>query len=271
MKKLGTLLLGGLAALGLAGCGNGQQVDPDLVTVRIGLVGEQLDQWEHARDTLLDAGINLELVRFTGWVEPNVALAEGELDLNAFQTYSFLDNFNDSNNQNLVPIAETVIMHFGIYSDSVTDLADVPVGGQVSIPDDPTNLGRALLVLQSAGLIEIDPAVGFVPTPNDIVYNPLELTFVEVTAQQLPRTMSDVALALMNASIANDAGLNPHEDALFLEPLTPNSPFINIIAARLEDADNEVFQTIVEHFQTDEVAAIIDRISAGASFPVWTH
>lgn len=270
MKKLGTLLLSGLAVLGLAACG--QAASSDDTVVRLGVMDQDQRHWEHVVETLAEEGITLELVRFTDWVLPNVALAEGELDLNSFQTYSFKENFNEANNQNLVPIAETQIMHFGIYSSAISNLSELEVGASVSLPNDPTNGGRALLILQHAGLVEIDPAAGFMPSIEDITSNPYELTFTEVQAQMLPSTLPDVTLVLMNASIANDAGLNPHEDALFLEPLPlgEHSPFINVIAARPEDADRDVFQTVVAHFQTDEVAAIITEITSGASFPVWT-
>jgi len=270
MKKLGTLLLSGLAVLGLAACGQAASTDDN--HVRMAVMDADQSAWEHAVSTLAEEGITLELVRFTDWVAPNVALAEGEVDLNAFQTYSFKDNFNEANNQNLVPIAETVIMHFGIYSNDISSLDDLYVGASVSLPNDPTNGGRALLILQHAGLIEIDPAAGFMPTINDITSNPFELEFNEVQAQMLPSTLPDVTLVLMNASIANDAGLNPHEDSLFLEPLPlgEHSPFINVIAARPEDADREIFQTIIAHFQTDEVAEIIREVTNAASFPVWT-
>jgi len=282
MRKLGTLLLSGFLSLGLAACGNSQNAADtsgrsdegaatELEVVRIGLTGANNDQWEHVQSTLLEEGIDLQLVLFTDWVTPNTSLVDGSLELNNFQTYGFLDTFNEQNGQNLVPIGETMVMHFGVYSDSITDLADVPVGAQVTLPNDAANMGRALLLLQTAGLIEIDPAVGFLPTPGDITDNPLELTFIELEAQQLPRSIVDVDLTLMNASIAVDGGFNPERDAIFLEPLMENSPYLNIIVARYEDADNETFQTVVRHFQTAEVAAIIARMFDGSARAVFDY
>ena len=267
MKKIGRVLTLAAAALGLAACGGAS--DPDTETVRVGVVGEQLEHWEHVQSTLADVGIDLEIVRMTDWVTPNVALVERELDINAFQTIAFLEIFNAENGAELVSIGNTVIMPFGIYSNEINSLADIPQGAQVTIPDDPNNGGRALLLFQHAGLITLDPAAGITPTPSDITDNPLDLEFVEVVAQQLPRTLPDVTLSAINASIAVDAGLVPQEDALFLEPLADNSPFINVIATRPENANSATLRTVVEHFQTDEVAAIIERITLGNQFPMW--
>ncbi|MCL1950482.1 MAG: MetQ/NlpA family ABC transporter substrate-binding protein [Turicibacter sp.] len=271
MKKFATLLLSGLAVASLAACGATGGSSDSEQTVRVGVVGEQLDQWEHVRDTLAEEGITLEIVRFTDWVAPNTALVEGDLDINAFQSINFLDNYNATNGQNLVPIGNTMIMYFGIYSDTLDSLDNVPVGATVALPEDVANFARGLLLLEAAGFIELAPDSGWLPTAEDIVANPLELELVSVQAQMLPRTMPDVTLTLMNASVANDAGINPHEEALLLEELDVNSPFINAIVARPEDADSELLRTVVEHFQTDEVADIIARITNNAAFAVWDN
>jgi D-methionine transport system substrate-binding protein len=156
----------------------------------------------------------------------------------------------------------------GVFSDTIKDLADLPDGATVSIANDPTNGGRGLLLLQSAGLITLAEGSGWSPSVDDIVENPHNITVVELEAQQLARSLQDVDIAVINAVLALEAGIHPNFDAIFLEPIT-ESPFINVIAARSQDEDNPAFRAVVEAFQTDEVADLIAEIFDNTQFPVW--
>lgn len=283
MKKPLPILGALVFTIFLAACGNGQQPAPEAAppaesgavvseptTVRIGITAADDRHWQHVRNTLAEENITLEIITFTDWVTPNTALAFGDIDLNAFQTHTFLANFNEENNENLVAIGETTIMPMGIYSVRHTSLDDIGEGFTISIADDPTNGARALLVLQSAGLIEVDPAAGYLAMISDITYNPLNLNFIALVAQQLPIALPDVDFAVINAVIALEANLHPHTDSIFLEPITDDgSPFNNLIAARAERANEPALQAVVRHFQTNEVADIIHDIFDNTQFPVW--
>jgi len=262
-----------VAALGvLAACGSGAAgAAEETTTVSIGLTAANITHWELVRDNLAEEGINLELVQFTDWVTPNTALAHGDIDLNAFQTISFLDNFNLENNEDLVPIGNTIIMPMGIFSDRIEDLADLPDGATVSIANDPTNGGRGLLLLQSAGLITVDPAAGWQPAIQDIIDNPHNINIVELEAQQLARSLQDVDIAVINGVLALEAGIHPNTDSIFLEPVDLESPFVNVIATRSENANNPAFQAVVDAFQTREVAELILEVFDNTQFPVFDY
>jgi len=275
MKKFGKALFltaaAALAAFTLTGCGS-NQASADEVHVRIGVVGSNTDTWDFVSEQLAPEGINLEVISFSDFQQPNQALVEGEIELNAFQHQIFLDAFNEANGTDLTPIAQTFIAPLGIYSLAIEDISEVGEGAQVSIPNDPTNGGRALLLLQTAGLITVDPAAGLWPTVQDITANPFNLDIVELDASHTARSLEDVTIAIINSGMAVEAGFIPSRDAVFLEPITEHSdPYINIIVARAEDTDSEVFARIVEAFQTDEVIQIAYEQNQGSSIPVWNQ
>ncbi|WP_347297865.1 MetQ/NlpA family ABC transporter substrate-binding protein [Dolosigranulum savutiense] len=269
--KLLTLL--GLFALILAACtsGDGGSADgsEDSEPIKIGVVGEDNDVWEHVQDKLAQDGITIEIVTFSDYNQPNKALAEKEIDLNSFQHKIYLDNYNEEHGTDIVPLADTFIAPLGIYSEKITDISEIKDGDKVSIPNDVTNGGRALLLLQTAGLIEVDPAAGHTPTLDDITDNPHNLEITELDASQTARSLSDVTIALINSGMAVDAGYIPTEDAIFLEPVDESSdPYVNIIAANNGD-NRDVFQKIIDAFQTDDVVELNEEISKGSSIAVW--
>lgn len=269
--KLLTLL--GLFALILAACtsGDGGSADgsEDSEPIKIGVVGEDNDVWEHVQDKLAQDGITIEIVTFSDYNQPNKALAEKEIDLNSFQHKIYLDNYNEEHGTDIVPLADTFIAPLGIYSEKITDISEIKDGDKVSIPNDVTNGGRALLLLQTAGLIEVDPAAGHTPTLDDITDNPHNLEITELDASQTARSLSDVTIALINSGMAVDAGYIPTEDAIFLEPVDESSdPYVNIIAANNGD-NRDVFQKIIDAFQTDDVVELNEKISKGSSIAVW--
>ncbi|MDK6805518.1 MetQ/NlpA family ABC transporter substrate-binding protein [Aerococcus sp. UMB7834] len=265
-----TVIIGLTALLGLTACGNGQEAKQETETVKLGLVGDDTRDWDSVRDRLADEGIKLEYVKFSDYNQPNQALAQGAVDLNAFQHQVFLDKFNEQFGTDLVAIGNTVVAPLAIYSNKIDKIEDLADGAKVAIPNDVTNGGRALILLESAGLIEVDDAAGITPTLNDITKNDKNLQIEEMDASQTPRALGDVDIALVNSGYAVDAGLDPKTDALFTEPVDERSkPYVNIVAARKEDKDNPVYAKVVDSYQTDETKKVIDEKSKGANLAAW--
>ena len=273
--KLFTVAL--VAVIALTGCGskdssNGDSGSADANKVyKVGVVGTNEETyWLDIKKRLAEEGVNIEIVVFTDYNTPNDALAAGDLDLNAFQHYIFLDSYNADKGTDLVAIAETIRAPLGIYSNKIKDINELQDKATVAIPNDATNAGRSLLLLQSAGLLSLDPAAGLSPTVNDITDNPKNLVIQELDASQTARALDDVDLSIINGGMAADAGLYPQKDAIYLEEINEASqPYINIIAARQDNKDNPDFQKIIAAFQTDETAVIIDEASNGANIPAW--
>lgn len=276
---LATLTLS--ASLFLAACGStASDSSPSDVTsaeatepvkVTLGVVGEVNEPWDYVIEELKEKeNIEVELVKFTDYTTPNNALAEGEIDLSSFQTEIFMDNYNKDHGTELTTIGYTVMAPLGLYSEKITDISELKDGDNIAIPNDVSNEGRALILLQTAGLITLDPESGLVPTTEDVVENQLNLQFQTLESNQTARALQDVTASVINSGMAVDAGFIPSEDAVFLEPVIADSkPYYNVIAALAEDVDNEVFQTIVEYYQSEGTAKVIEESSKGSQFPVW--
>lgn len=241
------------------------------VVVKIGVVGENNEQWTPVIESLAAEGIQVELVKFADYPLPNQALADGDIDLNAFQHYAYLENAIKDGGFDLTVIAETIIAPLGLYSKTVKSVAEIGDNAKIAIPSDATNGGRALKVLEAAGLIKVKPEAGFLPTKSDITENPKNLEIIEVEAAQTPRLLEDVTASIINGGHAVDAGLSPKQDAIYLEEVAEGSdnPYINILVARTADKDNEVYQKIIQAYHTDEVAKVIEEAYKGAYIPVW--
>lgn len=267
MKKIWLTVLTALATLLLVACGK----QDDTVHVKLGVVGEKNKQWEYVRDQLKEKeNIDLELVKFTEYRQPIVALEDGSIDLHSALTEIYMDQMNEEGGYSNTTIAYTTLNPMGIFSNKIDDVKDLADGATVALPDDVSNESRALLLLQTAGLIELDPSKGNLPSHTDITSNPKNLQFKIMASNQTARVLDDVDISLINNDMAADAGLIPTKDAIFLEPIADSSkPYYNVIAAREDEVDNETYQTIVKYFQTDEVAKIIDEESNGSSVPVW--
>ena len=239
-------------------------------TVKLGVVGDDQRLWEKAAELAAKDGIKIEFVHFSDYNTPNDALLNGDIDLNAFQHKAFLDAYNASKNTDLVPIGRTFISPIGAYSDKIKDLKDVPQNGKVSIPNDTTNGGRSLFLLEAAGLIKLKDDVGVSPTKDDIVENPKNITIDELDAAQVARTLPDVDAAVINTNLAIDAGLSPKDDAIFMEPLNDNSaPYINYVVARAEDKDNELYKKVAAYYRTPEVKALNDELYEKTQVMAW--
>lgn len=271
--KKAAVILASLTActLALTGCQTKAEEDSGAKTVKIGVTGENNDQWNPIIEKLGKEGITIELVKFADYSLPNQALADGEIDLNAFQHYAFLNNEIKDKKLDLTVIGESIIAPLGVYSQKISDLSELKDGDKIAIPSDATNGGRSLKLFESAGVIKVNPDAGYLPTVSDITENPLNLEFYEVEAAQTPSLLPDVAAAVINGGHAIDAGLFPLEDAIYLETVAEgeDNPYINIIVARTADKDNELYKKIVDAYHTDEVAKVIEETYKGSYIPAW--
>lgn len=270
MRKIKLILVGLLVlAMGiLTACGSPSEVGNNVI--KLGVNGSETEVWTHIKEELAKEGITLEIVSFGDYTRPNLSLAEGEIDLNAFQHYAFFDKFKAEHKLDLTAIGETIIAPIGLYSNKIKNVSELKAGDKVAIPNDETNGGRTLILLQIAGLIKLDPAAGDLPTLKDITENPLALEIIEVDASTTPRALDDVVVAAINSTFAVDAGFLPTEDSIFLEPVNESSkPFINIIAAKAQDKDNPLYKKVVEAYQTKEVEEILMKLYKGSQVKAW--
>ena len=273
IKKIGLLAIAISLGISTVGCGankDSASENSKNKIVKIGVVGSRNEVWQYVIKKLKKEGIKAELVTFSDYNQPNDALANGDIDLNSFQHRIFLENYNKEKKEDLVPIGDTVIAPLGIYSLKLKHPKDIKNGGEVVIPNDVTNQGRALKLLQTAGLIKINPKAGDFATPKDIIDNPKHIKITPVDASQTARALKDVELSVINSGMAVDAGFVPTKDAIFLEPVNDKSkPYINIIVARNKDKNNEIYKKIVKAYQTDDVKKLIKETSKGSEVPAW--
>lgn len=252
----------------LVACGKDQADGDGTVHVKVGIsAGHEEDIWGLIKELVREEGIDLEIVTFNDYIQPNLALAEGELDINAFQHLPYLEQFNADRGLDLVRIADTLNYPMGVYSNKVTSISEIKEGDTLAIPNDPTNGARALILFENAGLIKLKEGVGIKATVRDIVENPLNLKFQELEAPFLPKALDDVAAAVINTNFALENGLIPTRDAIFIEP--KDSPWVNIIAARKEDQNREVFQKIINAYHSDEVKKLIEEKFGDFIVPSW--
>ena len=206
-------------------------------------------------DDLASQGITLEVKEFTDYVTPNDAVEYGEIDANYFQHIPYLESFNTEHGYHLVNAGGIHVEPIALYSSKYSSLSDIPNGAVVAIPNDPTNEGRALLLLQSAGLIKLKDNAGLEAIPLDIVENPKNLKFSEIEAATLPRILSDVDAAVINGNYAIPAGLVATRDGLFVEGA--DSPYVNVIAVKAGNENNPAVKALVEALKSDKVKAYV--------------
>ncbi|TCK92489.1 D-methionine transport system substrate-binding protein [Natranaerovirga hydrolytica] len=222
---------------------------------------------EVAKEILAEKNIELVIREFTDYVTPNMALDEGQLDANFFQHLPYMENFAMNNNIELLSVASVHIEPMGLYSRTLESIDELQEGATIAIPNDATNEGRALLLLQAEGLITLEDEEGFTQTPVNIVDNPKNLSFIELEAAQLPRVLIDVDAAVINTNFALEGGLNPMEDALFIED--KDTPYGNILVVRPEDEDNEAIQELVKALKSEAIKAFIDENYQDAIIPAF--
>ena len=214
-------------------------------------------------------GLTITVKTFGDYVAVDTALAQGDIDINAFQHQPYLDNFNAKNGTTLVPAAKTYLAPIAGYSRRYKDVKDVPSGATVTIPNDPTNGGRAIAELAKLGWIKVKADVAPSKlTPADITENPKKIKIIELEAAQLPRSLDDSDVAVINAGYAISAGLNSKRDAIFAES-TETSPYVNVIAARKGTENDPAIQKAIEAYRSPEVKQYIEETFKGALVPSW--
>lgn len=222
---------------------------------------------EFVKPQLAKEGVDLQIKVFTDYVQPNLQVAQKRLDANFFQHQPYLDEFNKSRGTDLVTVAQVHVEPFGIYSQKIKKLDEVREGAVVAIPNDATNGGRALLLLEKAGLITLKDSANILATPKDIAENPKKLKFKELEAATLPRVLNQVDLALINTNYALEAKLNPTQDALLLEG--KESPYANILVARPDNKDSDAMQKLAKALNTPAVKQFIEEKYKGAVVPAF--
>ncbi|MGH8355730.1 MAG: MetQ/NlpA family ABC transporter substrate-binding protein [Pseudomonas sp.] len=222
---------------------------------------------EFVKPALAKEGVELKIKVFTDYVQPNVQVAEKRLDANFFQHQPYLDEFNKGKGTQLVSVAGVHVEPFGAYSSKHKSLAELPEGASVVIPNDATNGGRALLLLEKAGLIKLKDSKNILATPKDIAENPKGLKVRELEAATLPRVLGQVDLALINTNYALEAKLNPTQDALVIEG--GDSPYVNILVARPDNQGSAAMQKLAKALNSAEVKAFIEKKYQGAVVPAF--
>lgn len=263
-----------LLALALTGCGskdNGSAADGDTVTVKLGVVGAIYDDiWKPAQEALKAEGINLEIVQFSDYVTPNNALANGEIDLNAFQHRIYLQGEIDNYGYEIQNIGNTFIAPMSLFSSKISSVSELKDGDIIAIPDDLTNGGRALKVLESAGIITLNSDAGFNPTLDDIQTYNIGVTIKELKANVIVSALPDVTAAIVNNNYALDFGLSA-SDAIFADDRLDIEDYWNLIAARtadLSDPDKvEIFRKVVEAYQSDATLEVFNTECRGFYTP----
>lgn len=271
MKKKLFAMLSLAATLLITGCGGGDNggTSQTNATIKIGATPvPHAEILEEIKPDLKAKGITLEIVEFNDYVQPNIALNDKELDANFFQHEPYLKDFVKEHKEMKLKNAGGVhVEPMGIYSKKIKDLKELSDGAQVAIPNDPTNGGRALLLLQKADLLVLKDGASETATLQDIAENPKNLVIQEVEAAQLPRTLEDVDAAIINTNFAMNADLNPMKDALFIEDKT--SPYVNIITVRDGDENRPEIKTLLETIKTEKVRKFIEDKYKGAIVPAF--
>ncbi|HLR81899.1 MAG TPA: MetQ/NlpA family ABC transporter substrate-binding protein [Paenalcaligenes sp.] len=255
-------------ALGAVAVAFSTGVAADTKTIKIGVTpGPHAEIMEQVKEIAADRGLEIQILEFSDYVQPNAALEAGDLDANSYQHEPYLQQQVQDRGYRLVSAAPTVIYPLGLYSNQLEDIDQIEDRASIAIPNDPSNGGRALMLLEETGLLELKDGVGAEATLLDVVENPKNLRIVELDAAQLPRSLDDVALAAINTNFAMEAGLVPVDDALVLE--SSDSPYANLIVVREEDKDADWVKTLVESYHTPEIKEFILDNFEGSLIPVW--
>ncbi|CAM3978785.1 MetQ/NlpA family ABC transporter substrate-binding protein [Vreelandella rituensis] len=259
------LLLGGLTAIAFAV----STANADTRTIKVGTVaGPETDVMQvAARIAQEEYDLNVEIIEFTDYVTPNAALADGSLDANAYQHEPYLQSMNNDRGYDLAIAGYTFVYPIGAYSEKYENIEELPDGALIALPNDPSNEGRALILMHNKGLITLDDPENLEATPIDIVENPRNFRFHEIEAAQLPRVLPDVDMAFINNTFAQPAGLSL-DDALIKEG--PESPYVNLIAVRGGDETREDIRQLVDAYQSEAVVEKAEELFQGGAVPGWT-
>lgn len=234
--------------------------------LKIGVTaGPHAQIFEQVKKVAEKDGLKIQIIEFSDYVQPNAALAAGDLDANSYQHKPYLDNQIKDRGYKFAPVGYTVNFPIGIYSKRVKSLAELKEGAKFGIPNDPTNGGRVLLLLQDQGLIKLRTEAGLKATPLDVVSNPKRIRFVELDAAQLPRSLDDLDASAINTNYAIPAGLHPGKDAIAQE--SAKSPYVNLIAVREQDKDKAWVGKLLKAYQSEPVRQFILSEFKGAVVP----
>ena len=284
MKKFAKIALALAVLVGFSACGakdNESSKDATAetktedkaegTTIKIGVVGEYNEVLEKVIERYEDAtGNKVELQKFSDYSQPNEALIAGDIDLNAYQHHKFLDEFNESKGSDLISIGDTMLAPMGLYSEKIKSIDELEDGAKVAIPNDPTNGSRALFLLQEAGLIKVDGQAGDLIGVDKVTDNPKNLEIIEMDASTTPRSLEDVDIAAVNDTFALDSGLDKEKSVFVEDPKSESvKEYINLIAARKEDENNDAYKEFVKYYQTEETKKDMEEITKGAWLPAW--
>lgn len=284
MKKFAKIALALAVLVGFSACGakdNESSKDATAetktedkaegTTIKIGVVGEYNEVLEKVIERYEQAtGNKVELQKFSDYSQPNEALIAGDIDLNAYQHHKFLDEFNESKGSDLISIGDTMLAPMGLYSEKIKSIDELQDGAKVAIPNDPTNGSRALFLLQEAGLIKVDGQAGELIGVDKVTDNPKNIEIIEMDASTTPRSLEDVDIAAVNDTFALDSGLDKEKSVFVEDPKSESvKEYINLIAARKEDENNEAYKEFVKYYQTEETKKDMEEITKGAWLPAW--
>lgn len=256
----------------LAGCGNSGDKSANNRVVRVGVSGTSDEKiWKHIIDEFKSKNVEIKLVVFSDFTQPNAALANKEIELNAFQHRRFLNSEIKKHGYKITPVGNTLLSALNLYSKKVKSVKEIKAGDKIALPSDTVNFGRSLNVLQAAGLIKLKPTAGVTPELEDIAENPLNLKLVQVDASQTASLLPDVAAAIINGQYSADAGLDPNKDAIFRDAVEhyKTDDFINVIAARTEDKDEPLYKEIVKVYQSDKTKEVYKNDFHDLYIPAW--
>ena len=276
LKKLfAALAVSGGLVFTLAGCGDKAPAEKAAAPAQTAAVELKIgvspvphaDIINFVAPTLEKEGVKVKVIEFNDYVQPNLALSEKELDANFFQHKPYLDTFSKEHKLNLAVLAAVHLEPMGVYSKSIKNVADLPDGAKIAVPNDPTNGGRALKVLETAGILKVRPEAGILASPADIVDNPKHVKIVEVEAAQLPRALDDVDAAVINSNYALAAKRNPTKDAIAIE--SKDAPYANVVVVRAGDENRPELQKLKNALLTPEVKKFLEEKYQGAVVPAF--
>lgn len=256
-----------IAGLGLAaGLISAPAMAEDQIKMGV-TAGPHAEIMEQVKKLLEKDGVQMKVIEFTDYIQPNAALAAGDLDANSYQHQPYLDAQIKDRGYKFVSVGSTITFPMGVYSKKIKSLNDLKQGARVGVPNDPTNGGRALLVLQAKGVIKLKADAGLKATPLDIVDNPKKIKIVELDAAQLPRSLDDFDAAVINGNYAESAGLSPTKDAIAVEAST--GPYANVIAVRIADKDKPWVAKLVKAYHSPEVKKFVLEKYKGSVITSW--
>lgn len=267
-KRFLSLALALTLSLSLTACGEKAEAPAETVTLKVAASATpHAEILEQVKPLLAEQGIDLVITEYGDYVVPNTAVEEGEEDANYFQHIPYLESFNEKEGTHLVNVGGVHVEPMGIYAGKTASLEELADGATIAIPNDPTNEGRALLLLEAQGLIKLTDSTNLEATPNDIAENPKNLSFKELEAAMLPKAVEEVDLSVINVNYALEAGFVPSEDALAIEDA--DSPYVNIVAVKEGNEEDPAIVALVKALQSDTVRDYINETYGGAVVPAF--